>query len=248
MNELISILILSTLAGSATAFGGLVVLIRKPGKNLFSFLIGLAAGVMLTLSFVELVAKAWNSVGFFLTTIGFAFGSLFMFFLDFLLPHMRFSIKEEGLLDEKLFKAGMLIVIGVTIHNLPEGIVVGAGFMHLPSFGILIALAIALHNIPEGIATALPLYVSGVSRLKCIKFTFLSGMAEPIGAVIAFLFLQVFHQLIAVSLAFAAGVMVFITIDELIPMAQKEGHAMQTSLGIIFGTITMFLLSGIIGH
>lgn len=248
MNELISILILSTLAGSATALGGLVVLIRKPGKNLFGFLLGLAAGVMLTLSFVELIAEAWNSVGFFLTTIGFASGTLFMFSLDFLLPHTRFSIKEKGLLDEKLFKAGMLIAIGITIHNLPEGIAVGAGFVHLPSFGILIALAIALHNIPEGIATALPLHVSGVSKLKCIKVTFLSGMAEPIGAVLAFLFLQVFHQLVAVALAFAAGVMVFITTDELIPMAQKEGHAMPTSFGIIFGAIIMFLLSGTIGH
>jgi ZIP family zinc transporter len=156
--------LLSLLAGLGTGLGGLVAAIRKPGKRPTAFLMGLAAGVMITLSFLELVNEAWQASGYLVTTIGFGLGALFMFSVDSVAPHIRFGEKENSPLDGRLLKVGLLIAIGITIHNIPEGIAVGAGYMHLPEFGFLIALGIALHNIPEGIATALPLCEGGVCR------------------------------------------------------------------------------------
>jgi ZIP family zinc transporter len=140
-----------------------------------------------------------------------------------------------------------LLTLGITIHNLPEGIAVGASYMHTPKFGVFIAMAILLHNIPEGIATALPLCKSGVCKWDSFRVAFLSGLVEPIGAVFAVLFLNTFEGLIPAALAFAGGVMMFITLDELIPMAREYGHQHYTAIGIILGSIFVFLLSGIFG-
>jgi ZIP family zinc transporter len=160
------------------------------------------------------------------------------------LGHLR---HQSSHLDQKLLKSGILIAIGITIHNVPEGIAVGAGYMHSPQFGIFIAMAIMLHNIPEGIATALPLWKSGVSKWDSFIVAFLSGLVEPVGALIAALFLVSFQVLIPGALAFAGGVMVFITLDELIPAAREHGHQHFTAMGIISGAIFVFLLSGIFG-
>jgi len=246
MNMLVEIFILSLLAGLATGIGGLIVVMRRPGRRLFGLLMGFAAGVMLTLSFLELVNEAWESSGYLLTTIGFAIGALFMFLIDTFTPHIRFG-EKENIHNSKLITAGFLVAVGISIHNIPEGIAVGAGFMHLPKFGLLIATAIALHNIPEGIATALPLCKGGLCRWKSFRIALYSGLVEPIGAVLAALFLIPLRSLVPVALAFAAGVMVFITLDELIPMAREHGHHHFTSMGIILGAIFVFLLSGILG-
>jgi ZIP family zinc transporter len=140
-----------------------------------------------------------------------------------------------------------LLAIGITIHNLPEGIAVGAGFMHMPEFGLFVATAILLHNIPEGIATALPLCKAGASRWDSFKVALLSGLAEPVGALLAAFFLKSFSYLIPGALAFAGGVMVFITLDELIPTARQHGHQHSTAVGIILGAIFIFILSGLLG-
>jgi len=247
MNTILNIFLLSLLAGLATGLGGLIAVIRKPGRRSFGFLMGFAAGVMITLSFTQLINKALQLSGYLITTVGFAIGALFMFLVDFLIPHIRFAKKEKNVFDTKLLKTGFLIAIGIAIHNIPEGLVVGAGYIHAPKFGLFIALAIALHNIPEGIATALPLCKGGVCKWKSFRIALYSGLAEPIGALIAAFFLISFKNLIPVALAFAAGVMVFITLDELIPTAREHGHQHFTAIGIILGAIFVFLLSGIFG-
>jgi ZIP family zinc transporter len=250
-----------------------------PGKREFGFLLGITAGVMISLSFLELVDRAWELAGFETATIGFSAGALFMFLLDFLTPHIRFGEAEvrskeapiirrgpdpglgrrrrgygrgpgrfwsrNQITDRRLLKTGLLLAVGITVHNVPEGFAVGAGFMHSPDFGLFIAAAILLHNIPEGVATALPLRKSGVCRRDAFLAALLSGLAEPIGAVIAALFLSSFGNFVPGSLAFAGGVMMFITLDELIPAAREHGHQHATALGIIFGAIFVFLLSGI---
>jgi ZIP family zinc transporter len=225
---------------------------------------------------LELVNEAWKLQGFWTATIGFGLGAFFMFTVDLLVPHIRFgereiqaheSMLETGtvvlphtgrhrhgylrrrshIVDQKLFKTGILLAIGITIHNLPEGIAVGAGYMHTPQFGVFIALAILLHNIPEGIATALPLSQSGVSRWDSFRVAFLSGLVEPIGALAAALFLKSFQGLVPGALAFAGGVMMFITLDELIPTAREHGHQHYTAIGIIIGSLFVFILSGLLG-
>jgi zinc transporter, ZIP family len=276
-HAILNAFLLSLLAGMGTGLGGLIAIFSRPGKRTFGFLMGITAGVMLTLAFHELVNEAWELQGFVTATIGFAVGATFMLVLDILIPHIRFGERETTLfertvvqeinqessfwrrhrhrhnyhggrvVDQKLLNTGTLLSIGITIHNIPEGIAVGAGYMHFPEFGIFIAMAILLHNIPEGIATALPLYKSGLSRWNSFKVALFSGFAEPFGALIAVFFLSSFSFFVPGALAFAGGVMVFITLDELLPAAREHGHQHYTAVGIILGAIFVFLLSGLFG-
>ncbi len=149
--------------------------------------------------------------------------------------------------NPRMLKTGMLLAIGITIHNIPEGIAVGAGYAHSPEFGLFIAIAILLHNIPEGIATALPLSTCGVYKWDAFLVATLSGLSEPVGALLAGIFLSTFEKFIPGALAFAGGVMVFITLDELVPAAREFGHHHTTALGIILGSIFVFVLSGLFG-
>jgi ZIP family zinc transporter len=245
--SIIAVFLVSLTAGLATGLGGLIALVKKPGRRSLGLMMGYTAGVMLTLAFTGLIGEAWLLSGYLTTSIGFALGALSMFAIDYFIPHIRFGKLEANKTQSKLIRTGMLIAIGITIHNLPEGIAVGAGFMHLPKFGLFIALAIALHNIPEGIAIALPLCKGGTCKKDSIKIALLSGLAEPVGALLAALFLSGNSSLIPLSLAFAAGVMTFITLDELIPTAREHGHEHYTALGIIAGTISVFVLSGLFG-
>jgi zinc transporter, ZIP family len=295
LNTVLSAALLSLIAGMGTGLGGWLAVVRKPGRRSFGFLMGVTAGVMISLSFLSLVNEAWKMQGYLTATIGFALGALLMFGFDVLLPHIHFGEMEAGSsggsalpvivpesdcetsrgefqappgndrvglfgrkrrrrgnghsasINPVMMQSGVLLAIGITIHNLPEGFAVGAGYAHLPSFGVMIALAILLHNIPEGIATALPLCQAGMSRGKAFRVALLSGFAEPVGALAAATFLSGFQSLIPGSLAFAGGVMMFITLDELIPIAREHGHQHYTALGIILGSIFVFLLSGILG-
>lgn len=302
ISPLLNILLLSIFASLGTGIGGLFAALLRPSRRSYGFLMGLTAGVMICLSFLELVPKAIEQSNWVTATIGFALGAVFMFALDHLIPHIRFGEKEirgdvdievngkligadgkaiegdccdgKGIgkeckchgkkkrrgrlfsirradngepVDRKLINTGLLMAIGIAIHNLPEGIAVGAGYLHNPQFGIFVAIAILLHNIPEGIATALPLCRGGICRRDAIKVAFLSGLAEPIGAIAASLVLVNFSTLLPGALAFAAGVMVFITLDELIPTAREHGHNHFTAIGIIVGSLFVFVLSGIFG-
>lgn len=277
MGTLLNVFFLSLVAGLGTGLGGLIAVVQKPGRRRFGFFMGIAAGVMISLSFLELVNEAWRLDGFLTATLGFGLGAVFMFLIDILVPHIRFGEEEihhhtaaqaraggefrhhpgrrhwrrfhrqSRIVDQKLLRSGMLIAIGITIHNLPEGIAVGAGYMHQPAFGYFVALAILLHNIPEGIAAAMPLCRSGVCGWESFRVALFSGLMEPIGAVLAAIFLTQFAGLIPGALAFAGGVMVFITLDELVPAAREYGHQHFTAMGIILGAIFVFLLSGIMG-
>jgi zinc transporter, ZIP family len=276
MNPILTVFLISLVASLGTGLGGLLSVLRTPGKRSFGFLMGLTSGVMISLSFLELVNKAWALQGFWTATLGFGAGAFFMLAIDMLIPHIRFGEIEakgrEGPIDQetatnsfsgqrrngrakvqdiiadpRLFKTGLLLAVGITIHNFPEGMAVGAGYMHAPQFGILIALAIMLHNIPEGIATTLPLFKSGMNKWKAVRIALFSGLVEPVGAMAAALFLNTFQILVPASLAFAGGVMMFITLDELIPAAREHGHQHSTAVGIIFGSLFVFLLSGLLG-
>src|SRR4030042_299196 len=120
MDPIINKFLFSLLAGLATGIGGLIAMIGKPGKRLFGFLMGLTAGVMITLSFLELVNEAWKLSGYLTTTICFTLGALFMFSIDFLIPHIHFNEKENNIFDSKLFKTGVLTAIGISINNIQE--------------------------------------------------------------------------------------------------------------------------------
>ncbi len=275
-NDLLTILFISLIAGMGTGLGGLIAVISKPSRKLFGFLMGITSGVMISLAFLELVNEAWQMAGYRSATIGFGLGAFFMLAVDYFAPHIRFGerevrdgdcddevglagphhrhhrhmglrIRRDRTLDAGLIKSGLLIAVGIAIHNLPEGFAVGAGFMRSTQFGLFIAVAILLHNIPEGIATALPLCQGGVRRRDALGTSILSGLVEPLGALMAAGFLNVFRDLLPGALAFAGGVMVFITLDELIPAAREHGHHHLTAVGIILGALFVFILSGLFG-
>jgi len=279
LHPLVNIFLLSLMASLGTGLGGLIAVIRKPGRRSYGFLMGVTAGVMICLAFLELVQESIEMSDWLTATIGFGSGAIFMFLLDYFMPHIRFGVKEvrqestplcelnddndvnetqpeqcflflrkgEDQVDHSLISTGILLAIGISLHNLPEGFAVGAGYLHNPQFGLFVAVAILLHNIPEGIATALPLCKGGICKKDALKVAFLSGLAEPIGALIASLFLVHNTALLPGALAFAGGVMVFITLDELIPTARKYGNENYTALGIIVGSMFVFILTGIFG-
>jgi ZIP family zinc transporter len=138
--------------------------------------------------------------------------------------------------------------LGITLHNLPEGLVVAAGYTYMPRLGLIIAVAIMLHNIPEGLATAIPLAEAGMKPIKIALITLLSGLAEPLAALVGALALSLLGTttIIGFSLVFAAGVMTYITADELIPVAHEYGFKHTVSVSLLFGIIFALLIDVIL--
>jgi ZIP family zinc transporter len=138
----------------------------------------------------------------------------------------------------------VLILIGITLHNIPEGVIISAGYSHLPELGVLIAVAVFFHNVPEGIATAIPLTSGGSKKRDVILLTFISGLAEPLGAILGgTLLINASDEMIGMALSFAAGVMTYITADEIIPIAHEHGHKHAVSIGMLLGIIFMMILN-----
>lgn len=246
LSEILNVLWLSLLAGLATGLGGLIVLIKKPTTRMMNFLLGLAAGVMIVLAFLELMVEAINLSGLTLAAIGFLAGSLCLLVLDSLLPHIHFGTKEDGCIDLKLLKYSTLIAVGIALHNFPEGIALGSSYAYLPELGLTVAIAMTIHNIPEGMAIAIPARLCGLSKSSAFRLALFSGLAEPAGALVSVLLLDMFSGFVPFGLAFASGVMVFITLDEIIPAASQNGHEHMTSAGIIAGSLLTFVLLGIL--
>lgn len=238
-------ILFSFLAGLGTALGALISFLFKPTKILMAVSIGFAAGVMLTLAFTGLLQEAL-AIKYTSAIIGFALGALFILILDSFLPHIAFSILERGAIEKKVLKTITLIAIGVTLHNIPEGFAVSAGYYHLPALGLFVALAMALHNIPEGMAISLPIISTGGSKKQAFIISLFSGLAEPLGAIVGVLLLSLISKLIPLVLAFAAGIMVYLVIDELLPLAQRYRHPHGMGFGVIAGCVVAMLISTII--
>jgi ZIP family zinc transporter len=246
-------ILLSAIAGSATGLGSLLVIaFGKIEDRIVGFFMGFAGGVMLIVSFLELFTEALTLLNSVQATFAFAVGTIVMMVIDLTLPHIEFGEWEEGVKNPHLFKSGLVIAIGMSLHNLPEGMVVSAGFEHFPRLGILVSVMICLHNIPEGIATTIPLIRSGVNKWRAVGLSFLSGMMEPLGALIGTLLFGILGGgtlIIGYGLAFASGVMTYVTIDELIPVAHEYcsmpyKHVVSSGLlvGIIFAQFLSLVL------
>jgi zinc transporter, ZIP family len=233
--------LLSLLAGLSTLLGGLIAyLIRKPKQAYLAMGFGFSAGVMIFVSFVELLPLGIEKLGIVPAFLSFFAGVLFIYLVDVLVPHM-YEAEESCRKDTKLKRCGLMLFLGIAIHNFPEGIAVMFSSLSSPKLGIPIALAVALHNIPEGIAIAIPIYYSTKSRLKALWYTFVAGMAEPFGALLAWLVLMRFmtENLLFYVLAAVAGIMVFISFDELLPEALAYRNRHLIILGIFSGMLVM---------
>jgi ZIP family zinc transporter len=241
--------LLSLLAGLATGLGGLLVLLfGGANRKVIGFGLGLSSGIMVIIGIKDLLGLSLQLTDYYIAIGSFAGGALLLLAMDVLIPH-EFFFKERGVESKRhfdLMKVGMIMAFGIAIHNLPEGMIVAAGYVAMPVFGIMLAAAIAIHNIPEGIAVAVPLCASGCSRKRVFTITLLSGLAEALGAVIALLFLSFVPGILPILLGFAGGVMVYITMDELIPTAKKYGSPHAISAGLILGLIIALLLGYLI--
>ncbi|MEE9613961.1 MAG: zinc transporter ZupT [Thermodesulfobacteriota bacterium] len=244
---------LTTLAGLSTTVGSLIgIFYKEPGPRYMAFTLGFSAGVMVLVSFVELLQQAILSVGFAQAHLAFFIGMFAMLLIDFLLPHSYILETHHGSVGHggagkaktgRLQKASLMVAVGVGIHNFPEGMVTFAGTLKDVNIGIALAFAVAIHNIPEGIAVSVPIYASTGSRKKAFWWSFLSGASEPVGALLAGIVLMPFlsEALLGWMFAMVAGFMVFISFDELLPIAQSYGEAHVAIVGVMVGMMVMAL-------
>lgn len=244
MNSIIISFFITTLAGLSTMFGIFPIFLSnyKEEKVLPAALL-FASGVMLTISFLSLIPE-----GFTLFFQNVLIIPSILFTAIFVVLGIGFSARisrkiEEKLSSNYLYRLGIITVIALIFHNLPEGITTFLSSHHDLSLGITLSLGIALHNIPEGISVAVPIYYATKSRKKAIIFTFISGFSETLGAIIAYLFLSPFMTsfILGSILSMAAGIMIHISIYELIPTSFKYPLNLKALLFFVFGVSIMFL-------
>ena len=234
----------SLAAGLSTGLGSLVAFFIKDFKHRYlSLLMGFSAGVLIQISFMELLFSAVTETGFLNANIAFFLGIATIAAIEFLIPHEyeEEKITEKEKKNKRLMKTGMLVSAGIVIHNFPEGIITLFGTLKDPHLGLVLLIAIALHNIPEGISVSIPIYYATKNRKKAFIWSLLSGLSEPIGALIGFFVLFPFITpfVLNLALAFVAGIMVFISFDELLPLSLSHGEAHIAITSLFLGMLTM---------
>lgn len=241
--------LLTLLAGLSTGIGSAIAyFIKRPKLIYLSFSLGFSAGVMVYVSFVELLPKTIVAIGQILGVVSFFLGILFILLIDLAVPEERnphhypeMPIADSEFVNKGLMRTGLFTAIAIAIHNFPEGLTTFGTALTNVKLGVVIAIAIAIHNVPEGISVSVPLYYATGDRKKSFWYSFLAGLAEPVGAVIGFLILLPFLSTAVLSglLGFVAGIMVYISVDELLPMAHVYGHSHTVILGVILGMLVM---------
>ena len=254
-------LALATIAGLATGAGSIIALFAKrANKKFLSGALGLSAGVMVYISLFEMLGEAHSELGKIWGermgslggTAAFFAGMLIAMLIDRLIPEAENPHEVQDVDDEingsqpskkQLLRGGVLFAVAVTIHNFPEGMAAFISAQGGTAAGLSIAAAIAIHNIPEGITVSVPIYNATGSRMKAFAYSFLSGLAEPLGALVALGLMQFFVSPVLLPLIFAAvaGIMVFLAFDELLPLAEKYGEHHWAIGGVITGMLIMAL-------
>jgi zinc transporter, ZIP family len=239
----------SIVAGLATGVGALpAVFFKRISPRIFSSMLGAAAGVMLAATAFSLLVPGidfgnqnWPGQGIWIVAGGMLFGALFLHFADKRLPHLNFdSLAGESL--DTLQKIS-LFIIAITLHNFPEGMSVGVSFgSGEMSRGLVLAIAIALQNIPEGLAVALPLVGLGYNKWKAVGIATLTGLVEPIGGFLGVTMVTLFSAILPVAMGFAAGAMLFVISEEIIPETHGNGRSRLATFSLMIGFIVMMVL------
>ncbi len=259
MNNVLLAFLITLFAGLATGIGSLIAFLAKStNKKFLSVSLGFSAGVMIYVSMVEIFVKAKDSLilargeklGSWLTVISFFGGMLLIAIIDKFVPsgenpHEVRSIPSEEAEEERnrlgLLRTGIFTAVAIAIHNFPEGLATFVSALSDMKIAIPIAIAIAIHNIPEGISVSVPIYFATGDKKKAFMYSFLSGMAEPVGALVGYALLRNFFSDLSFGIIFAmvAGIMVFISLDELLPAAKEYGEHHLSIYGLILGMIVM---------
>lgn len=265
-NIYLTALALSTIAGLSTVLGSFIMFfIRRESMRTLSLGLGFSAGVMIFVSLVELLPKASLSVieAFgpqknWITLVCFAAGILIAVLIDYFTPdhiedaafvkQVNDNMHIDSPLSDKqtknnLKKAGLVTALAVTIHNFPEGLTTFFATTTSLKLGLTVVFAIAIHNIPEGIAISLPVYQATGSKRKAFYYTFLSGMAEPLGGVIGFLLIKFLFPEMTIGIMFAliAGIMTYISFDTLLPLSREYDTGHYSITGVVLGMLTVGL-------
>jgi ZIP family zinc transporter len=240
MLEIIAIAGLSGLTAVLGAWLALVFAARNQG---IAIGIGFSVGVMVAISVFELIPQSLAAAGLFSTAATLTLGFGFVALADTLFSHQHF-IKEKG--RSGLFlKAGQLVAAGMLIHDVPEGFAIASAYALSPPAGMLLATAVGVHNIPEGFAMGVPFAIQK-KRMLLLKVAFLSALAQLLGATIGVSFASIAPTLTPALIAFAAGAMLFVSIDELLPLATKYYSTAQTAAGVALGVAAYFALAALI--
>lgn len=237
MDIILNTTILGLIFGTlGTTLGGIIGVSIKTNSNKFlSFILEFAAGLMISIVCFELIPEAMELSNIFTVIVGIIIGVIIMIFCDNLVNY-KYS-KKAAFKMNSLIKTGIIVGIGLAIHNFPEGLAIGSGFSASTKLGITLAIAIALHDVPEGISMAVPMKKGGMESFKVVLYTFLSGVTTGIGAFFGILIGTISEQMISICLGFAAGAMLYISAGELIPESHKIYKGRMAYIGNILGFI-----------
>lgn len=253
MHDNVGLALLMTLfAGLATGIGSVAALFAKKTNTRFlSASLGFSAGVMLYVAMIEIFSKArgylveaTNEIaGSWICAAAFFGGIILIGLIDYLVPNAENDIGSSSDKAVCLKRMGFMTALAIGIHNFPEGLATFTSALRDPHLGAAIAVAIAIHNIPEGIAVSAPIFFATGNRKRAFGISFLSGITEPVGAIIGYLILMPFFNDVVFGVLFAAvaGIMVFIAIEELLPMAREYEKSKITIIGVIVGMMVMAL-------
>jgi ZIP family zinc transporter len=263
LNPVVQALLATLFTWGVTAAGAsLVFFVHRENRRVLDIMLGFAAGVMIAASFWSLLAPAIEmSEGgrfpvWFPAAAGFGLGAIFLRLADKVIPHLHvFKPIEEAEGIHTSWRRTTLLVLAITLHNIPEGLAVGIAFgaaahgieSATVAGAVALALGIGIQNFPEGSAVSLPLAREGVSKIKSFWYGQLSGMVEPVAGVIGAAAVLTWRPILPYALAFAAGAMIFVVVEEVIPEAQESGHADAATMGSILGFIVMMVLDVALG-
>lgn len=263
LNPVLLALIATLFTWFVTAAGSSMVFFFKTiNKKILNSMLGFAAGIMIAASFWSLLkpaiemAEENGTVPWMPALVGFLSGGAFLLIVDIILPHLHMGLstdKAEGI--KTSWQRSILLVLAITLHNIPEGLAVGVAFGALannPDVGVLsgavaLAIGIGLQNFPEGAAVSIPLRREGFTRLRAFNYGQLSGMVEPIAGVIGAYLVLAIEPLLPYALSFAAGAMIFVVVEELIPESQTGNETNLSTIGAMLGFATMMFLDVALG-
>ena len=239
MQGVINTTILGLFFGTiGTTLGGIIGCTMKNNSNKFlSFILSFAAGLMMAVICFDLIPEALSISKLAECIIGIIFGIIVMIFCDVIVDKKFNTKKPKNTVKNNLLKTGIIVSIGLAIHNIPEGLAIGSGFDESTKLGLSLALAICFHDIPEGISVAVPMKNGGMKIYKIMIYVILSGIATGIGALIGCIIGKISEQIIAICLSFAAGAMLYIVSGELIPESNTLYKGRMSAIGNMLGFI-----------
>lgn len=262
-NHIVQALLATLFTWFLTALGAAVVFMtRSISRKFLDFMLAFAGGVMIAASFWSLLApaismaEAAGAVAWIPAAVGFMSGGIFIRIVDRILPHLHIGYpREEAEGIKTSWRRSILLVLAITLHNIPEGLAVGVAFGALATGGehasfaaaAALAMGIGIQNFPEGMAVSVPLRREGMNRLKSFWYGQLSGMVEPIAGIIGAAAVIMVAPILPYALSFAAGAMIFVVVEEVIPESQREGNADLATMGVLIGFTVMMILDVALG-